>query len=219
MKLAAWAEHQFRDVDQDGRCAVRVRLVSADGNATWQVWERDELSDVNAWADEAETYLRELADELPQKQVQMLFIAEDSEGNERAQCPRTVKGRNRSATDAVFRSEPKAIAEAMDQTARTMGKILESANVQIEVLTKTVRDQAEQTHGLLEFIRELNTAQALNARDNQEAMTELLSGAKEYVPTIINLLAERMLKPKPNGKGTATQVASAVAELAKETKP
>jgi len=217
MKLAAWAEHQFREVDQDGNCAVRVRLVSADGNATWQVWERDELNDKDAWATEAETYLRELAEELPQKSVQMLFIAEDKDGNERAQFPRTIKGRNRSATDSVFRSEPKAIAEAMDQTARTMGRILESANVQIEVLTKTVRDQAEQTHGLLEFIRELNTSQALAARESSDSMAELLAGAKEYVPAILNLLAERMLKPGPtNGKSKVPAAAAAIAEIAKE---
>lgn len=217
MKLSAWAEHQFRDVDQDGVHAVRVRLVSADGNATWQVWERDELSDPVAWADEAETYLRELGEELPQKQVQMLFIAEDREGNERAQFPRTIKGRNRAATDAVFRSEPKAIAEAMDQTAKTMGRILESANVQIEVLTKTVRDQAEQTYGLLEFIRELNTQQALSAQESRDAMAELISGAKEYVPTVLSLLTERMLR-KPNGK-IASSAAKVVADvLDKENK-
>lgn len=213
MKLATWAEHQFRDVDEDGTCTARVRLISADGNATWQTWEKTELAEPTRWADEAEAYLHELADEMPPKPVQMLFIAEDAKGNERAQCPRTIKGRNRTASNSVLRSEPKAIAEAMDQTARTMGRVLESANAQIDVLTKTVRDQAEQTHSLLEFIREMNTQQALSAQESRDAMTELLSGAKEYVPTILNLLAERVLAPSAKKVGKPSLAAVAAKSL------
>jgi hypothetical protein len=214
MKLAAWAERQFRELDQDGERTERIRLISADGGGVWQVWERKELQNPDDWAAEAESYLSELADEWPTKPVQVIFIAETAKGNERSQLPRTVRGKNRHASDSVMRGEPKAIADAMDSVSRTMGKVLESANVQIEVLTKTVRDQAEQTHALLEFIREMNTEQALAAQQNQTAITELMSGAKEYIPTVLNLLAEKMTRS--NGKSTLPGVVKAASSLAEE---
>ena len=92
----------------------------------------------------------------------------------------------------------------MDQTARTMGKVLESANVQIAVLTKTVEAQAEQTHNLLEFIREMNVSQAMRTQESSDSIAALLSGAQEYVPTLLNLLVERMAKkPTPPNKVVA----------------
>lgn len=208
MRLETWAERQFRVVEQDGDRAERVRLIAADGGATWQVWERDELSDVQLWAAEAEAYLAELAEEWPPKPIQVLFVAETRTGTERSQLPRTVRGKNKAASDAVMRSEPKAIADAMDAVSRTMGRILESANVQIGVLTKTVQDQAEQTHSLLEFIRELNTRQALQHEQQSNAVAELIGGAKEHLPAVMSLVIERLSK-KPAGKVVSSVVSTA----------
>lgn len=210
MRLNVWAEQQLRHVDEDGSKAVRIRLVSVDSPSTWNTWEVADMTDPSAWADEAEAYLRDLAEELPPKNIQFLFLAVDASGEERSQFPRTVKGRSRVATDSVLRNEPKALAESMEAQARTMRAILESANVQIAVLTKTVSSQAEQTHSLLEFITELNTRTALEAKQSNDAMAELLAGAKEYAPAIINLIAERMLKP--SGHSAAKVVAIATKE-------
>lgn len=213
MRLETWAERQFRVVDQDGDRAERVRLIAADGGGTWQVWERDELEDVHQWAAEAEAYLAELAEEWPPKPIQVLFVAETKSGTERSQLPRTVRGKNKSASDGIMRSESKAVADAMDSVSRTMRHILESANVQIGVLTKTVQDQAEQTHSLLEFIREVNTQQALQAEQAHNAINELLGSAKEYLPAVMGLVIDRFKKPENIAK-KAFSTAETVVKLA-----
>lgn len=207
MKLETWAERQFREVEQDGSGTVKVRLVAADGGSTWEVWDQP-FPSPQQFAEEAEALLQELAIEWPPKVVQVLFVAEGQDGSVRSQHPKSIRGKNKEAKAGLINGESKALSDAMEAQSRTMTRILDSANAQIDVLTKTVREQSETVHGLLEFVRESKMADALRDQEQKDVVADLIEKGSEVLPVLLEMIAARGGNNPVAGAAKAAAVAA-----------
>lgn len=220
MNLAAWATRQIRDVDTDGGQTHRIRLTSSEGMA-WEVWERP-FPEPKDWVAEADALLGELAAEWPARRIQVMFVAEDASGGVRAQCPKTITGKNRAASD-MLGPESRALAISMEAQATTTERLLQSSNTQIGILTKTVETLGEQVHTLLEYITQKAENDALRAGETgSPELSKFLAEAMQQLPSFITMLdeAKRQKRAKANGKRkiNGQQIQTELADqLAKET--
>lgn len=210
MRLEAWAEIAFRVVDEKGDSTDRVRLLTSDG-ACWQTWNAP-FGDVQEWVQQAETTIKELSDDFT-GQVQFVFQAESASGAVRSQCPRRVQGSQSKGRPGggVFGGEesPSAALQKMfDAQAKTTEKLLGSANVQIEVLTRTV-ETISKAHGeLLDYVRVKHETEALETKTDND-IKAMFGQALQQAPAFIELLIDA----KRAKAGAATQgVAAAVKE-------
>jgi hypothetical protein len=185
----------IKEVDADGGSTKRIRLTSSDG-ATWEVWEAP-FPPVDQWIQEADALVGELANEWPAKRVQVMFVAEDASGGVRSQCPKTVLGKNKSASD-MFGNDSRALTQSMEAQATTMERILGSANSQIGVLTKTVDTLGEQVHQLLDYIVQREEHEALRKAERGESpeLGKIITEALQSLPALITVLEEAKAKKK-----------------------
>jgi len=209
-RLENWAEETLRAVDEKGDATARVRLLSSDG-ACWQTWDAP-FGDVAEWCQKAEALTTELAEEFT-GEVQFLFVAESLSGTVRSQLPRRVNGRrpraNKVGGAGIFSDgTPAGALQAMyDAQAKTVERTLQSANVQLEVLTRTVETQARAHAELLDYVRTKHETEALEQQSSRQ-VNEIVGNLLEQAPLLLDLL-----KAKAEGK---KQAAHAVAATVRE---
>lgn len=143
MNLQRLAE-MFALVEADGPVVHRVRLV-IDGEP-WRVWSREELGP--SWVDRAHEELSVTSQQLPRGNYSAEWIAEGKEGV-RARVQGQLVGQMSSAVAKKGAAEPVAFAQAMDQVARTMQRLLETQQVQ----TQAMVEQLKQLHDANEALR------------------------------------------------------------------
>lgn len=185
MNLGEWAERVIREVDEHGRGAVRIRLCSTDGMA-WETWFAP-FGEPQDWTERAERVVLQLLEDWPQQQIQLLFIAEDQAGNVLSQCTKTTRGRSKLSTNDMFGGPSKALAESMDAQARTMDRILSSANHQIELLTKALDAQTRVSEAQLAELQLRRTEEA----EQRGVNPELVEQALQLVPALVQTIFER----------------------------
>jgi hypothetical protein len=203
MNLLTWAQRTLRVVETDGQTVARVRLTGSDGSI-WHTWDAP-LPAPDAWADEAEALLAELARELPPRRTSVTFAAEDRTGAIVSQCPRTIAGSNRAAGEAV--SEQRALADAMASIVRTCEATLASANTQIATLTRTVEALGQRHSDALDLIGALQEQRTLQAQQAAAGETgAMLQQAMAELPKMLEMLGAAKTKAslarRPNGKVT-----------------
>jgi hypothetical protein len=209
-RLEAWAENTLKVVDEKGDSTARVRLLTSDGSC-WQTWDAP-FGDVDEWCQKAETLISELVEEFS-GEVQFVFCAESASGTVRGQLPRRAQGRRQAAKGvggALFggAGTPAGALQAMyDAQAKTVEKTLQSANVQLEVLTRTVETQARAHAELLDYVRTKHETEAMEQQASSKVQ-EMLGQMFEQAPLLFELL-----KAKSEGKKLAK---STVAEAVKE---
>lgn len=214
--LANWAETTLKVVDQGGDCVHRVRLLSTDGTV-WQTWDAP-FNDVAEWLQSAESLLQDLGDEFS-GEVQLVFVAESRAGTQRSQFLKRVNGRKRPAAGGGtfgLGAQAAPLQAMYDAQAKTVERTLQSANVQLEVLTRTVEAQAKANGELLEYIRVAQERDALNANSQvtakiNDAVGELLTAA----PALLELVLASRKTAKPVA-AAASAVKTAITDTAIE---
>lgn len=167
--------------------------MSPDGSV-WQTWDAP-FGDVEAWLQSAESLLNDLGDEMS-GEIQLVFVAEGRAGTQRSQLPKRLNGRKRQSAGAgVFGGGATAPLQAMyDAQAKTVERTLQTANVQLEVLTRTVETQARANGELLEYIRAANEQSALAASVSQQVSSKISDALGELMqsaPLLIELLVAK----------------------------
>ena len=207
-RLTNWAEQALKVVDDSGECTQRVRLITADGSC-WQTWSAP-FEGADQWAEQAEALLSELAQDWS-GETECMFVAENASGVVRTQLPRVVNGRRKKGAGG-FGGQGAPLQQMYEAQAKTVERTLSSANVQLEVLTRTVERQAKANAELLDYIRAQNEQKALAVEEEGEvkkAVGQLL----EQAP----LLLEMMMASKKAAKNKKQSAAAAAAEQVGET--
>lgn len=188
-RLNKWAEQAIKVIDERGDGTARIRLVSSDGS-TWQTWEAP-FPEPEEWCQLAESLCAELSDDFA-GEVELMFVAESSSGTIRSQCPRRIMGKQRKGSLGAFGTGQAAPLQAMyEAQARTVERTLQSANVQLEVLTRTVESQSKANAELLDYIRASNEHQALKRIEETDQTQQVLGQLMEQAPLLIELLKNR----------------------------
>lgn len=206
-KLSTWAERMIRQVDEEsGTLTSRITLTTVDGGALWETW--DAPIELERFLAEAEATKAQLATEFPKRRVAIMWTAVDANANIRGQSPDHILGQNAQAADLTA-GGPRALVESMDAQARTMDKILKSAEIQCTSLTKTV----ETISGALNGMYELQTAkmEAEIVKKEAETSTEkvIAEQVKNAAPMIMELLMHLIQNAKP--ASPVAQAAQAIA--------
>lgn len=211
-RLTSWAEGALKVVDESGESTSRVRLVAHDG-AVWQTWNAP-FDSAEEWADSARALLLELGEEITGQQ-EVRFVAETSVGVVRSQMSRTISGRKQRAGTGGFGGAPangtSGMQQMFDAQAKTTDKVLQSANVQIDVLTRTVEAQAKTNAELLQFIGTMNERDALAKEASTNQTQEVLGQLMEQAPIFLQLLAQK--KSGKSATPSVKPVAAAVENL------
>jgi hypothetical protein len=214
-RLQNWAEQNLPVVDEKGDGTARVRLLSSDGSI-WQTWDAP-FGEVEAWCEKAEILCNELAEDFS-GEIQMVFQAESSSGTVRSMCPRRLQGRKTGkagVAGGVFGGGQNALQSMYDAQAKTVDRLLQSANVQLEVLTRTVETQAKAHSELLDYIRVKHESEALHATLSADSkVKEIGAQLLEQAPLLIELLKMKFTNEKKPAAGGAV---AAVVEQVKNT--
>lgn len=215
--LTRFAERCWREVDQEGTCVERVRIISADGTV-WCTWFRDQVKDADSWLEEAEAMLTELGEGWASgAEVLVQFVAESAKGEVLQTLQKPIAGRGRKGTGGAgsFNGQHSALASSMDAQAKTMDRILGSANVQIEVLTKTVATQGQQVSDLLNYIVATREKEALEKEASTDLTKELLGTVSKELPAVLEVLRQATARGKSNhaAKAAAAAVAASPAPV------
>lgn len=206
-KLKTWAERMIREVDEEaGTLTSRITLTTTDGGQCWDTWEAP--IELERFLVEAEQIKSQLATEFPKRRVQIMWTAIDANANIRGQLPDHILGQNANAAD-ITAGGPRALVESMDAQARTMDRILKSAETQCVSLTKSL----ETTTTALNAMFELQTAkmEAEIVKKEAEASTEkvIAEQVKNAAPMVMELLMHLIQNAKPNSPiAQVAQVAS-----------
>lgn len=214
-RLQNWAENSIRTIDEKGDGTARIRLVSADGS-TWQTWDAPFPSPED-WVADAEALCSELAEDFS-GEVLCMFIAESSSGTVRSQCPRKIAGKQRKvgANGTAFGQQGAPLQAMYEAQARTVERTLQSANVQLEVLTRTVESQAKANSELLDFIRIRNEHDALDRAEGESEVKQMLGQLFEQAPLLLELVAANKKRKAPSpGANLAQKVTDAVSDTVK----
>lgn len=213
-RLQNWAENSIRVVDEKGDGTARIRLVSQDGSC-WQTWDAP-FPKPEDWVADAEALCAELAEDFS-GEVHCMFIAESASGTVRSQCPRKIAGKQRKGANGTTFGQQGAPLQAMyEAQARTVERTLQSANVQLEVLTRTVESQAKANSELLDFIRVRNEHDALDRAEQSSDVQQMLGQLLEQAPLLLELaMAKKKGKTAAAGGGLAQKVQAAVSETVK----
>lgn len=213
-RLQNWAENSIRTVDEKGDGTARIRLVSSDGS-TWQTWDAP-FPKPEDWVADAEALCSELAEDFA-GEVQCAFIAESASGTVRSQCLRKISGKQRKGPNGTGFGGQGAPLQAMyEAQARTVERTLQSANVQLEVLTRTVESQAKANSELLDFIRVRNEHDALDRAEQSNDVQAMLGQLMEQAPLLLELaMSKKKNKTAAAGGGLAQKVQAAVSETVK----
>lgn len=218
ISIEAWLGRQFQAVDEDGSAVRRVRLVAGDGGMTWEIWDGP-FQPVQAAkiAAEMEEVLSSLAEEWPNRPVQVLLVAEDARGDERARHPKTIRGKQKSANPGLMGGESSHLASSFEAQAQTMKNILGSANSQLEVQRMALKDLSESNVELMKLIRVQKENEILTMETSRDNMTKLTDAATEQLPALLELAKMIASKDKKGLADVASQAAQTV--LKKGTPP
>lgn len=196
-------------VSESGEHPERIRLISTDGQA-WETWYYP-FGDPAKWTDEAEQVVTQLAEDWPPQDIQLLFVAESKSGTIIAQCTKRTRGRMKGASGNVFGGPGKALADSMDAQARTMDRILATANTQLEMMATALTAQQAQNAALLQQIQLQKQMELEHQANNAPGVPpELMQQAVEMLPALIEVIFSKA--PASNGAAAAaTQAAAKVA--------
>lgn len=184
-KLTTWAERVIKEVDEDGSLTKRITMTTVDGGQVWDTWEAP--FSVENFVTEAEALKNQLAEEFPKRRVSIMWTAIDAAANLRSQLPDHIMGRNAQAAD-ITQGGPRALAESMDAQARTMDRILKSAETQCQSLTKTCEMQGQQIHDLIELYTAQMQANVLKQHEEANTEKEIATQIKAAAPMLMDLI-------------------------------
>lgn len=197
MELKEWAERVITNVSQSGECAEVIRLLSTDGVA-WETWWRNQFGKPEDWADEAMSRVAELAEDWPPQEVQLLFVAENAQGTVLSQCTKRVRGRAKGASANVFGGPGKAMADGMDAIARTMDRVLATANGQMDHLSNALQ-LANQTNVALTQALQVERLRAEEAKPAVDP--ELINQGVALLPQLFEMFMTQMNGKPPTPTG------------------
>jgi hypothetical protein len=192
-RLEGWAEKTLRLVEH-GESVARVVLASSDGTI-WHTWQAP-FAEPEQWATEAETTIAELAAEFA-GEIAFVISAQTERGATLSQLPQHVNGRRSKASTgggAMMGGSTQPVNQIFDAGARTLERVLSTANVQLEVLQRTVQQQAQSNAELLEYIRLSNQERALEKpadAESKELVDHTIKQALEQLPALISLILSR----------------------------
>lgn len=200
--IAKWAEQVLRDIDEGGGATACIRAVNRSDGSTLFTWDAP-FGSVDDWIQGAESWMSEIGQEWS-GDLNLSFVAEDGNGTVRAELPKLIKGKQRRADGGAASAQ----AAMMEAQAKTTERILQSANVQIEVLTRTVKTQSESNAELLSYIQAMHEKQAMDNQEQGEA-AKMLGQLAELAPLFVDGM-------KAKKASQAAQVTAAVKEAATE---
>lgn len=182
MELLPWAERVMA-VSESGETAEKIRLQTTDGQ-TWETWTGPFRS-AQAWCAECEQVLFGLMDDWPATDIQIMIVAENREGHIIAQTTKRVKGRQKGANANMFGGPGKALADSMDAQARTMDRILKTAEGQLTILTTALEAAQQQNLTLIEQMKMMHV-QSLETRPTVDP--DLLHKGLDMLPGLIEMI-------------------------------
>jgi hypothetical protein len=175
MNLQEWAERQFKVVEQDGACVAAVKLVTAHDNEVWETWTAP-FPPAEEWAVGAETFLRSLENEWPNRGVSVCFIATTAQGEVLSKLPRKVQGKNKQG-GGPWNTDQAAVSMAMDNVALTIEKLQRLVNTQLDSARRISESNAVTIYQQTELIKLMrqNAAIAESESGQPDALTKLVS--------------------------------------------
>lgn len=201
--LLEWAERQIKVVEQNGACAATIRLVTPHDNEVWETWHAP-FGDPAAWVTGAETFLRSLETEWPNRAVSVVFIAASATGEVLSRMPCKVQGKNKGA-GAPWNTDQAAFSMAMDNVAVTIEKLLRLTNGQLDSARRLLESSTETVHQQAEYIRILRHNALLSESDNQpDALTKLIGEHGSDFMEIAKMFASSSLKKAQKTNGAIT---------------
>ena len=154
---------------------------------------------------------------MPVRRVRIMFTAESASGTVLSQHPTSVQGTNKNA-DALAGSgnnAAKAFAEAMEGISRVVVATLKSAEVQVGSLTKTLENQANQIHELIEYHRVKQEVEMMETKaENNDVQALVLAQLKEVLPMLPAAFDPWQQSQKAELAKAATKVAAKVVTAA-----
>lgn len=211
--LLEWAERQFKVVEQDGAAVSVVKLVTAHDGEVWETWHAP-FGEPADWATGAETFLRSLENEWPNRGVSVCFVASTAAGEVLSKLPRKVQGKNKQTGGAPWNTDQAAVSMAMDNVALTVEKLQRLVNTQLDSARRISESNAvtifQQTE-LIKLMRQ-NAAMAESEGGQPDALTKLVS---EHGSDFLELAK---LALKASNKGKAPKTNGAIASLTKTPK-
>lgn len=209
--LHSWAAKLCGVVDADsGNHVKRIRLISAEGS-TWETWEAP-LPSPEDFVQQVNTLLNALTDEFPVKRVQLLLVAEDTAGAVQSQRTLSIMGKNKQASSSLLSNDARALSDSMDAIARTVERVLATANTQLRVMAETNEKLAEHNNSLHDLVREMNAAKLLQEQQEHDTTREIQTEVVKALPMFIELLGSKLSGPTKgvlNGAAAAVKVVAA----------
>lgn len=217
MSLEQWAKrHVANVVDQDGAMTTRIRLICVNDQQCLETWERP-FPSPEEWCQEVANMLDQYQQDWPIKTISLMFIAEDKNGAQRAQHPKSVTGRNRDASPEIHKNrDAAALAQGMESNAKTMDKVLASANAQLDRSTAFISTLSEAHTASLAYIRAKNEQEALQAAEVQQQSSwgidpQLKQMLIDNGPKLLNVIGgffeEQIIKAKADAARAAAAAA------------
>lgn len=187
MELGEFALRVF-SISEAGQTCVRIQLVSGDGGA-WNTWTapfagRDAQERAQLWEEDATRVVRELQQDFPAQDIQLIFVAYDAQSNQIAQNTKAIRGQAKHAAGTALGGPGRAMADSMNALANTMDRVLATANKQMEHLSTAL----EQSNALNQNLINQVMVMKLDALNQKPAVDpEMLNKGIEMLPQLVEM--------------------------------
>lgn len=194
-QLVTFMERLVRELQEGMPIPRRVRLI-AEGT-TFETWEPivNVGIDPKTWAEDAETLIQALIQELPKRRIQLSFIAEDTAGATIATLLRTVSGTNASVQDLGTQNGAKALADALASVAKTSDHVLEQARKMLEYQASLIDKQAQQLADAHELFMAIKKVELEGEEQNGVVTGVIVEQLKTFGPMLMEVLEKVVTTP------------------------
>lgn len=215
--LQVWIGQVLRDVDEDGSHCAQIVLRGVENGTPWQTWRITRETDPNALLAEIGVVMEGLGESFAVGKNQVIFVAMDQHMADFSRFPTFIFGKNRDkrASDLTTQTEAhQAIAGTMTAFAETFKSLLAPIQGQMGFMMKHIEALQQSVIAQTTYICSLQEEKALaaaQAREESSGTKELIDGAKQYLPTIVEMIGAAI------AKGSNSPAAAAAAQVAAQS--
>lgn len=213
-RVREWAKRFVPEKPDEEHRTKRIRVATE--TQILDTWEAP-FPGRETWIEEMESLLSCSADQMPIRRHTVTFTAEDAQGVVLSQCPTTVQGKNKDASDLMGGNGVKAITDSMNALAQTMDKVLATARLQCDSCTKALGAMSDEVQDLHAVLRAQRAKDSVGNDSDSDAVTAIaIQKLEQYAEPIIELgkmyLETKGATPRPSTP-SAKVITNAVTDI------
>ena len=191
LALDVWVKRQLSTVEEDGSAVARIQMNHPDANQTYATWTAP-FEDVDAMISEIQGLFDTLPDEWAVGNHQVVLVAQDRDQLDLARYPKTLRGKNRGASNNLLATEGQAsVAATATAISELQRNSMSLANAQLSHAQRMHENDRKQIQEQYEYIKALQQQSVIEKAEteNQDdklkaAVTGLLT---EQAPMLLDI--------------------------------